>query len=410
VTWCGSGESQRSRQPDLQLTSAKQVHVVYAIPSDAPDDFAAQASGIATDIAAIDAWWRGQDPTRTPRFDLYPFPNCGSTFGDLDLGFVRLPRTESEYEQVSSLTLIEQDLASVLSIDEKTLVYFNGAFSDHDICGISRGVPTTGGSFGLSLVLLRSDCGELPLGAGVSATVAAHELTHNLGAVPSEAPNECQDEPGHVCDSTLDLLYPFLAPGFTLDQAILDVNHDDYYAHSGNWWDVQDSAWLSHLPQFGVSVGAKGRGSVALTTAGGVASECRPMCTGSVDGGSTVQLLATPEPGFVFAGWSGSCSGRAACTLANVGAAITATATFVPGPQTLTVRLSGRGRVTSRPTGISCPGSCTHAFAYGKLVRLAAAAAKGWRFAGWAGRCRGTGACTVPTDRARIVSARFARI
>jgi hypothetical protein len=122
-----------------------------------------------------------------------------------------------------------------------------------------------------------------------------------------------------------------------------------------------------------------------------------------------VRLLATPEPGFVFTGWSGACSGRTACTLVNVGAAVAATATFVPGPETITVRLSGRGRVTSRPTGISCPGSCTHAFAHGRSVRLAAAAAKGWRFAGWVGGCRGTGACTVPTDRARIVSARFAR-
>ena len=27
----------------------------------------------------------------------------------------------------------------------------------------------------------------------------------------------------------------------TLQQQVLDVNHDDYYAHSGTWDDIQDS-------------------------------------------------------------------------------------------------------------------------------------------------------------------------
>jgi hypothetical protein len=45
------------------------VHVVYAFPADGADRFATAASQIATDVAAIDAWWRREDPTRTPRFD-----------------------------------------------------------------------------------------------------------------------------------------------------------------------------------------------------------------------------------------------------------------------------------------------------------------------------------------------------
>ena len=45
----------------------------------------------------------------------------------------------------------------------------------------------------------------------------------------------------------------------------LDVNHDDYYAHSGSWWDVQDSTWLTHLPQFPLTVTVAGSGTVVAT-------------------------------------------------------------------------------------------------------------------------------------------------
>jgi hypothetical protein len=32
-----------------------------------------------------------------------------------------------------------------------------------------------------------------------------------------------------------------------LSTKVLDFGHDDYYAHSGPWWDVQDSPFLEHL-------------------------------------------------------------------------------------------------------------------------------------------------------------------
>src|SRR5207237_7323342 len=97
VTWCGSGPSPVDRDPSVEISSPNQIHVVYAVPSDATDRFAALASPIATDIAAIDGWWQKQDSTRTPRFDLFPFPNCSSRFGLLDLGFARLPHPTAYY-------------------------------------------------------------------------------------------------------------------------------------------------------------------------------------------------------------------------------------------------------------------------------------------------------------------------
>src|SRR5256714_13557914 len=97
VTWCGSGPSPVDRQPSVEVSSPNQIHVVYAVPSDATDRFASLASPIATDIAAIDSWWQRQDPTRAPRFDLFPFPNCSSRGGLLDLGYARLPHPTAYY-------------------------------------------------------------------------------------------------------------------------------------------------------------------------------------------------------------------------------------------------------------------------------------------------------------------------
>ena len=97
ATWCGgTQETAQNRVPELQFAQT-QIHVVYAIPSDGADHFAADAPLIVADVEAIDTWWRTQDPTRTPRFDLYPFPGCPPGFGQLDISFVRLSGTGASY-------------------------------------------------------------------------------------------------------------------------------------------------------------------------------------------------------------------------------------------------------------------------------------------------------------------------
>ncbi|NBQ87807.1 MAG: DUF4214 domain-containing protein, partial [Betaproteobacteria bacterium] len=82
---------------------------------------------------------------------------------------------------------------------------------------------------------------------------------------------------------------------------------------------------------------------------------------------------------------------------------------------TLSVTVTGGGRVLSEPTGVACsgaPGStgsvCSAAFAQGTRVSLRPLADAGQRFVGWGGACSGAGACTVTLDAARSVSAQFA--
>ncbi|HEU5244631.1 MAG TPA: protease pro-enzyme activation domain-containing protein [Gaiellaceae bacterium] len=80
-------------------------------------------------------------------------------------------------------------------------------------------------------------------------------------------------------------------------------------------------------------------------------------------------------------------------------------------PFALKVRESGKGsgKVTSSPAGIRCPKRCSHAFAFGKSVTLKAKAARGSRFAGWSGACRGKLTCKIKISGPLTETARFSR-
>jgi hypothetical protein len=411
ITWCGTDEVTANRVPDLDVSSTSQIRVYYVVPADGVDHFAAYASGIATDIEWIAQWWQGQDPTRAPRFDRYPFPGCNSTYGALDLGFARLPQAESDYAGPGGFSRIVNDLNAALVPDgrQKSLVYYDGQGESGDVCGTSERNALYGGLYGISVVYLQSDCGLSPPGTGGSADTAAHELIHNFGAEPVGAPHACPDSPGHVCDSNADILAQYYTPGTTLDSQVLDVNHDDYYAHSGSWWDVQDSSWLAHLPQSAFAVVVRGSGTLAAITNDGTTLPCERGCSNlELDYGLALTVVPHPAKGWTFSGWSGCPAPGAACGL-TVTAPTTLAATFVRTPVPIRVAVAGKGRVTSAPAGIACPGSCSHLFAAGTKVRLKAKPARGWRFAAWTGACRGTRACTVVADRQRAVRARFAK-
>jgi hypothetical protein len=58
------------------------------------------------------------------------------------------------------------------------------------------------------------------------------------------------------------------------------------------------------------------------------------------------------------------------------------------------VTIVGHGSVRSTPRGIACPRTCRVLFPRGTHLRLRAAAAPGWRFAGFTGKtCNGSRSC-----------------
>jgi hypothetical protein len=242
IPWCGTSSSAIDRLPDA--TSAYAVHVSYVRPASAPDRFSALAPRIVGDTAAFDTWWRGEDSTRTPRFDLFPAPGCATSFGALDITNVQLPRT------VTSIGSAFQELRMQLSelgfneAEKAYLVYYDGPTgqvgADH-VCG--QGARSSGFDLpGFAVVYLDSCDGDV--GDSLRPVVAMHELVHVFGAVERPAPHACQS--GHVCDFGLDLMTSVLT-GEELEAHVLDAGRNDYYGHSGTWTDVQDSTFLERL-------------------------------------------------------------------------------------------------------------------------------------------------------------------
>jgi len=145
-----------------------------------------------------------------------------------------------------------------------------------------------------------------------------------------------------------------------------------------------------------------GEGRVQSTPAG---VDCTADCTVPFERDLQVDLEATAEPGSVFVGWGGGCSGQN-CSL-RMDQARTVRAEFEIERATLTVDRTGAGSVQSDPAGIDCGSDCSFDFPLGTPVDLSAMAAPQNDFTGWGRDCSGTGACSVQMDGDRTVSASF---
>ena len=394
AAWCGAA-AQTDRAPNV--VAGNPIHWVYVIPSDGPDNLGGLAAVMQSDAEQIDSWWRGQDPSRTPRNDVASFP-CGS---QLDVTTVRTGRSSAELAALQgrfSAIVDALDQAGLDSSFTKYVVYYDGPTADDNVCG-QGGSDSSG--FGAAVVYYRS-C------TGVStAAVAAHEVLHTLGAVSRSAPHDCDNESsGHTCDNEADLMFPAIGAE-PLTSKLLDPGRDDYYGHAGGWTDTQDSAWLVRLDgQAPLAVTVSGPGSVSADVPGLL---CSASCTTTWNAGQRLALTATPGSGARLVRWSGACSGATACAVSvNPGAAVTAV--FAPVSFRLTVAVSGRGAVRSSRAGITCRPRCSASFPSFSPVHLTATPAKGWKLRSWSGACRGArAACTVPMRAATGVRATFVR-
>jgi uncharacterized repeat protein (TIGR02543 family) len=125
----------------------------------------------------------------------------------------------------------------------------------------------------------------------------------------------------------------------------------------------------------------------------------------------TPTLTADPDPGWIFVGWSGDCSGTGDCTVSmDEDRSVTATFEQIA---VLTVQIDkGEGTVTSDDGQIDCPPDCTGTYFVAseggpRHVKLTAHPAEGWVFVGWNHDCAGDGSCEVVMDQDHFVTARF---
>ena len=406
--WCGNGPAAPDRLPDA--IGGRQVHVVYAVPNDGPERFAAAANEIATDLATIDAWWRREDPTRTIRFDTFPFPGCGG-LGQIDLSFVRLPQPTAAYAAFQGrFGRLITDLLPTYDLEgKKYLVYLDAAIDGAGVCGqASVGQPASGPTFAF-VYLNVPNCGTLGGGA-YTASTAAHELVHALGGVALGAPHRCVDS-AHTCDNGADLMATSGTEDNPIETLLLDVNHDDYYAHSGGWLDIQDSSFLRHLeappqPLTVALAGPAGTSSVASDTPG---IDCPSACSVAWDGGARVTLEARPGPNVRVVRWTGACSGTGDTCELTMDGPKAATAVFGPLFHTGRVSVIGKGVVTSAAASLRCARTCSARFDADQTFAFRATPSKGWRFTGWSGDCRGKTVCRLRFDKAHAIRATFKR-
>jgi hypothetical protein len=393
ATWCGT-QSQVDLAPNT--VAGFPVHWMYALPSDGADRFATYANVMQADAEAIDAWWRREDPSRTPRNDLAPLP-CGQ---QLDLTSLRMQLPGAALAGDARFGAIFNALAvgNFRSPFTKYVIYYDGPVTDGDICGQGG---SDGSGFGLAVVYVQA-C------AGVSAAaVAAHELLHTFGAVPNGAPHDCPEpNDGHTCDTVSDLMHPFI-DGSPLESKQIDPGRDDYYGHSAAFGDSQDSPWLIQLDrQQPFTVTIAGPGAITADVPG---LRCGQTCTTTWNAGTRLGLRATPGAGAKLVRWSGSCAGAGACSVTTNPSA-TVTALFAPLVYRLTVTVGGKGTVRSSRSGITCRPRCSAAFPSHVPVRLSATPSKGWKFRSWAGACRGRSrSCMVPMTAAASARAVFVR-
>ena len=156
-----------------------------------------------------------------------------------------------------------------------------------------------------------------------------------------------------------------------------------------------------------VTMAGTGIGTVTSTPAG---INCPTTCSASFVQNTQVTLNETPATGDVFSGWSGACTGVAACSVTVAGAdSVTATfgATSATYAMTVTLAGTGTGTVTSSPAGINCPTTCSASFAQNAQVTLSEVPKANNTFTGWSGACTGAVTCSVTMTAAESVTATF---
>lgn len=153
-----------------------------------------------------------------------------------------------------------------------------------------------------------------------------------------------------------------------------------------------------------IRVVINGGGTVKSQPAG---LDCPGTCRAPFTVGSQVTLEATPAAGFTFDRWSECRTTTVNPLTFTFQSDVTCRAHFAPVTD-FVVTVVGRGRVTSTPAGIDCPGTCSTSARIGASYRLVAVADSDSFFLGWGGDCSGTSStASVVVDENATCTATF---
>lgn len=192
----------------------------------------------------------------------------------------------------------------------------------------------------------------------------------------------------------------WLFDGWTGDVSTVDdvIASETFITMHGNYSITANFGYYVHF----LTISSTGGGSVTDPGEGGFVVYC--------DEGAEIRLLAEPNDGYAFTGWTGDVS-----TVGDVSAADTTialytdysiTANFAP-LRTLTIDVVGSG-TTTPPAG-------SHQYVQGTLVDITAFPADGWQFDGWSGEVAdvaypGAASTTISMNASYYIIANFSEI
>lgn len=146
---------------------------------------------------------------------------------------------------------------------------------------------------------------------------------------------------------------------------------------------------VDNLTQYTLTTNTVGSGSISSDPSGG-----------TYDDGTVVELIANPDSGYKFDGWSGDANGASRTTTVTMDSDKSVTANFSAVTFTLTTPTNGQGSVTLSPTGGE--------YIEGTVVTLTAIPDSGNRFVNWTGAASGTSSTTTITmDSHKSATANF---
>lgn len=204
------------------------IQAVYAVPSDV-SAVAGRVVAAQSSLTAVQGWFASQTLDKS-------YPVFNRVGGKIHVQQVTLDRTASQIDAFSS-----NEMVSFLHSEEASLT------SDSELFVIIEGSQGSGacGYYSSNTVVIPmancniypADNARFPYGM---TYLAAHELTHMLGAVRSCAPNYVSG--GHLTGDNRDILFTGGARDW--DNLMLDPGHDDYYNHNNDCWDIKNSPLL----------------------------------------------------------------------------------------------------------------------------------------------------------------------
>lgn len=145
--------------------------------------------------------------------------------------------------------------------------------------------------------------------------------------------------------------------------------------------------------------------ALSISSANGTVAASPSQPTGGYAAGTQVALTASANSGYMFAGWSGACTGTGTCSI-TMDAAKSVTANFAPTSTTrysLTLSAATNGTLSANPSQPS------GGYPAGTVVAVVATPNSGYQLSGWTGACSGTGSCSVVMDGNKSVGASFAQ-